>query len=75
MDIYNINIMDNSFKRLQDLGRHFIQAHTKKDAIRVTVTGAAGNIGYSLVHMIGQGRLLGPYQPIILTLVELPSAQ
>jgi malate/lactate dehydrogenase len=41
----------------------------------VTVTGAAGNIGYVLVHMIGQGRLLGPYQPISLTLVELPFAQ
>jgi len=40
----------------------------------VTVTGAAGSIGYSLVHMIGQGRLLGPFTPISLTLLELPVA-
>lgn len=67
--------MDNSaLERLQAIGRHFLPSLTKKDMIKVTVTGAAGNIGYSLVHMIGQGRLLGPYQPISLTLVELPAA-
>lgn len=36
------------------------------------VTGAAGNIGYSLVFMIAQGRLLGPDQPIELVLLEIP---
>lgn len=43
--------------------------------MKVTVTGAAGNIGYALVFMIGQGRLLGPDQPIELTLLELPAAE
>lgn len=45
--------MDSSLKRLQALGRHFIAEHTLKAPIKVTVTGAAGNIGYALVHMIG----------------------
>lgn len=40
-----------------------------KKPIKVTVTGAAGNIGYALVFMIGQGKLLGPEQPIELTLL------
>jgi malate/lactate dehydrogenase len=39
------------------------------------VTGAAGNIGYALVFMIGQGRLLGSNQKINLTLLEMPAAK
>lgn len=45
---------------------------TPKTPVRVVVTGAAGNIGYSLVFMIAQGRLLGPDQPIELVLLEIP---
>ena len=45
---------------------------TPKTPVRVVVTGAAGNIGYSLVFMIAQGRLLGPDQPIELVLLEVP---
>ena len=33
------------------------------DPVRVTVTGAAGQIGYSLVFRIASGQLLGPDQP------------
>ncbi len=40
--------------------------------MRVVITGAAGQIGYILAFMIAQGRMLGPSQPIILHLVELP---
>lgn len=36
------------------------------------MTGAAGNIGYALAFMIGQGRLLGPNQKIELCLLEIP---
>jgi len=43
-----------------------------KPPVRVVVTGAAGNIGYSLVFMIAQGRLLGLDQPIELVLLEIP---
>src|ERR1044072_2333736 len=39
--------------------------------IRVAVTGAAGQIGYSLVFRIASGAMFGPSQPIILHLVEI----
>ena len=39
---------------------------------RVAVTGAAGQIGYSLLFRIASGALLGPDQPVILQLLELP---
>jgi malate dehydrogenase len=42
--------------------------------IRVTVTGAAGQIGYSLVFRIASGELLGVEQPIDLRLLEIPQA-
>lgn len=42
--------------------------------VRVTVTGAAGQIGYSLVFRIASGHLLGPDQPVDLRLLEIPPA-
>lgn len=45
-----------------------------KEAIRVAVTGAAGNIGYALVFRIANGDLFGPDQPVILQLLEIPPA-
>src|ERR1043166_4803578 len=39
--------------------------------LRVAVTGAAGQIGYSLVFRIASGAMFGPSQPIILHLVEI----
>jgi len=47
----------------------------QKTPARVTVTGAAGNIGYALLFRIASGQLLGPNQPVILQLLELPNAQ
>lgn len=44
------------------------------DPVRVTVTGAAGQIGYSLVFRIASGQLLGPDRPIDLRLLEIPQA-
>ena len=43
--------------------------------IRVAVTGAAGQIGSFLCHFVAQGRMFGPYQRVILHLVELPAAE
>lgn len=40
--------------------------------IRVAVTGAAGNIGYSLLWRIASGDCFGPDQPVILHLLEIP---
>ena len=42
--------------------------------VRVTVTGAAGQIGYAIVFRIASGQLLGPDQPIDLRLLEIPPA-
>ena len=41
---------------------------------RVAVTGAAGQIGYSLLFRIANGDLLGPDQPVQLQLLEIPPA-
>jgi len=42
--------------------------------VRVAVTGAAGQIGYSLLFRIASGELLGPDQPVILQLLEIGPA-
>ena len=42
--------------------------------VRVTVTGAAGQIGYSIVFRIASGQLLGSQQPVDLRLLEIPQA-
>ena len=42
--------------------------------VRVAVTGAAGQIGYSLLFRIASGQLLGPDVPVILQLLEIPPA-
>jgi len=43
-----------------------------KTPVRVAVTGAAGQIGYSLLFRIANGEMLGNDQPVILQLLELP---
>src|SRR3954452_3028035 len=44
------------------------------DPVRVAVTGAAGQIGYSLLFRIASGSMLGPDQPVILQLLEITPA-
>ncbi|MBK9493135.1 MAG: Malate dehydrogenase [Alphaproteobacteria bacterium ADurb.BinA280] len=43
-----------------------------KNPVRVAVTGAAGQIGYSLLFRIASGEMLGKDQPVILQMLELP---
>jgi malate dehydrogenase len=43
-----------------------------KKPVRVAVTGAAGQIGYSLLYRIASGEMLGRDQPVILQMLELP---
>ncbi|HEY5614091.1 MAG TPA: malate dehydrogenase [Lysobacter sp.] len=43
-----------------------------KTPVRVAITGAAGQIGYSLLFRIASGEMLGKDQPVILQLLELP---
>jgi malate dehydrogenase len=45
-----------------------------KSPIKVAVTGAAGQIGYSLVFRIASGEMFGPDQPLTLHLIEIPNA-
>ena len=45
-----------------------------KAPVRVTVTGAAGQISYGLLFRIAAGNMLGPDQPVILQLLEIPPA-
>lgn len=42
--------------------------------VRVAVTGAAGQIGYQLLFRIASGGMLGPDQPVILQMLEIPPA-
>ena len=46
-----------------------------KTPVRVAVTGAAGQIGYSLLFRIASGAMLGNDQPVILQLLDLPQGQ
>ena len=41
-----------------------------KEAMRIAVTGAAGQIGYSLLPRIAAGEMFGKEQPVILQLLE-----
>jgi len=43
-----------------------------KPAVRIAVTGAAGQIGYSILFRIAGGEMLGKDQPVILQLLEIP---
>jgi malate dehydrogenase len=42
--------------------------------VKVTVTGAAGQIGYALLFRIASGQMLGPQTPVELSLLEIPDA-
>ncbi|MCY4060082.1 MAG: malate dehydrogenase, partial [Gammaproteobacteria bacterium] len=45
-----------------------------KAPVTVTITGAAGQLGYALVFRVASGAMLGPDQPIVLKLLEIPPA-
>jgi len=46
-----------------------------KKPVTVTITGAAGQIGYALAFRVASGHMLGADQPITLNLLEIPAAQ
>lgn len=62
-------------ERIAGIASHLTQSASTIKPVRVTITGAAGNIGYALVFMIAGGRLLGPDQPIDIVLLEIPPAE
>ena len=45
-----------------------------KDCITVSITGAAGQIGYALLFRIASGAIFGPDQPVHLRLIEIEAA-
>jgi malate dehydrogenase len=47
---------------------------TRRPPVHVTVTGAAGQVGYALVFRIASGQLLGPDTPIVLRLLDIEPA-
>ncbi|WDT93911.1 malate dehydrogenase [Thermoleophilum album] len=47
---------------------------TSKQPVKVAVTGAAGQIAYSLLFRIANGDMLGPDQPVHLNMLEIPQA-
>ena len=49
-------------------------SNSQKRPVHVTVTGAAGQIGYALLFRIASGHLLGPDQPIVLRMLEIEPA-
>jgi lactate/malate dehydrogenase, NAD binding domain len=53
---------------------HSYSTASERPPARITVTGAAGAIGYSLLFRIASGQMLGPDQPVILQCLELPGA-
>nr|CAB3487861.1 unnamed protein product [Digitaria exilis] len=44
-----------------------------KQPVKVLVTGAAGQIGYAIVPMIARGLMLGPDQPVVLHMLDIPA--
>ena len=44
------------------------------EPINVVITGAAGQIGYSLVYMVASGSVFGEEQPLILSLLDIEPA-
>ncbi|XP_024198244.1 malate dehydrogenase, cytoplasmic isoform X1 [Rosa chinensis] len=48
--------------------------NVEKDPVIVLVTGAAGQIGYAIVPMVARGAMLGPDQPVILHMLDIPPA-
>jgi len=70
--------VDKSMSAVGDVAAKYIANHPERGGelppVRVAVTGAAGAIGYSLLFRIASGEMLGPHQPVILQLLELPQA-
>jgi malate dehydrogenase len=65
------NIGDAAIKYMGELEKPGGGPLSSVPPVRVTVTGAAGAIGYSLLFRIASGEMLGKHQPVILQLLEI----
>jgi malate dehydrogenase len=52
----------------------FAREFVMKKPVTITITGAAGNIGYALAFRVASGQMFGPDQPVNLNLLEIPAA-
>jgi len=70
--------VNKAMSAVGDVAAKYVSQHPERGGelppVRVAVTGAAGAIGYSLLFRIASGEMLGPHQPVILQLLELPQA-
>lgn len=67
-------MLSRAFSR-RTFAQHFVAPQSQwKKPVRVAITGAAGNIGYSVAFRVANGAMLGPDQPVILHLIDLPFA-
>jgi malate dehydrogenase len=60
---------------VSDFVLNILRENNMKAPIRVAITGAAGQIGYSMLFRIANGDMLGREQPVILQLLDVPQAQ
>ena len=62
----------NMIGRLQQIGRHFPTApkNISNYPLRIAIYGAASQTGTFLLNFIAQGRMFGPYQNLILYLID-----
>merc|ERR1711936_732292 len=56
---------------IKNSSKNILTSLIMSEPIRVVVTGAAGQIGYSLLYMISSGYVFGPDQPVILHLLDI----
>jgi len=68
------NIGDSALKYMAELEKPGAKPFGSVPPVRVTVTGAAGAIGYALLFRIASGEMLGKHQPVILQLLEVEPA-
>ena len=71
----NLNVKIFVKESSAKLRKHGVIQSSLKKPIRVAVTGAAGQICYSMLFRIANGDMLGYDQPIILHLIDIPQAQ
>jgi malate dehydrogenase len=67
--------MINFLIMLKQLLKSYSNLNNAKDTIKLAITGAKGNISYSLLFWIANGDIFGKEQKIELSLIDLPGNQ
>ena len=67
----HFSFVNSVFYRREELITHSI-IFLQLEPIRVVITGAAGQIAYSLLYQLAKGDVFGPDQPLYLHLLDIP---